>query len=73
MRLNESFKQNKDWKSNTSLMERKVDELSEENGVLSSQVRTSSSFVKWDHVKNELHDIHETYIKCTAFKVVKIS
>lgn len=44
MRLNEILKQNKDFKSNTSLMERKVDELTEENGVLSSQVRTPQSF-----------------------------
>lgn len=32
------LKENKDFKSNSSLMERKVDELSEENGLLSSQV-----------------------------------
>ncbi|TNN34112.1 Nuclear mitotic apparatus protein 1 [Liparis tanakae] len=40
IRLNEMVKQNKDFKSNSSLMERKVDELSDENGVLSSQVTT---------------------------------
>lgn len=40
MRLNEMLKDNKDFKSNSSLMERKVDELTEENGVLSSQVPT---------------------------------
>lgn len=34
------LKQNKDFKSTSSLMERKVDELTEENGVLSSQVMT---------------------------------
>lgn len=39
MRFNEMLKQNKDFKSNSSLMERKVDELTEENGVLSSQVQ----------------------------------
>lgn len=38
MRLNEILKENKDFKSNTSLMEHKVDELTEENGILSSQV-----------------------------------
>lgn len=40
MRLDEMLKQNKDFKSTSSLMERKVDELTEENGVLSSQVKT---------------------------------
>ncbi|KAL3057228.1 hypothetical protein OYC64_007664 [Pagothenia borchgrevinki] len=43
MRLNEMLKENKDLKGNTSLMERKVDELADENGVLSSQVRTVCS------------------------------
>lgn len=38
MRFNEMLKENKDFKSTSSLMERKVDELSEENGLLSSQV-----------------------------------
>lgn len=38
MRLNEMLKENKDFKSNSSLMEHKVDELTEENGVLSSKV-----------------------------------
>lgn len=38
MRFNEMLKQNRDLKSTSSLMERKVDELTEENGVLSSQV-----------------------------------
>ncbi|KAL6116258.1 numa1 [Pungitius sinensis] len=42
-RLNEMLKQNKDFKINSSLMERKVDELLDENGALSSQVRTVSS------------------------------
>nr|XP_040045795.1 nuclear mitotic apparatus protein 1-like [Gasterosteus aculeatus aculeatus] len=42
-RLNEMLKQNKDFKINSSLMERKVDELSDENGELSSQVRTVRS------------------------------
>lgn len=36
------LKQNKDFKINSSLMERKVDELSDENGELSSQVNVSS-------------------------------
>lgn len=40
MRHNEMLKQNKDFKSTSSFMERKVDELTEENGVLSSQVTT---------------------------------
>lgn len=44
MRLNEMSKQNKDFKSTSSLMERKVDELAEENGVLSSQVMTCAKF-----------------------------
>ncbi|KAF3847854.1 hypothetical protein F7725_020882 [Dissostichus mawsoni] len=43
MRLKEMLKENKDLKGNTSLMERKVDELADENGVLSSQVRTVCS------------------------------
>ncbi|XP_034460610.1 nuclear mitotic apparatus protein 1 isoform X5 [Hippoglossus hippoglossus] len=43
MRLNEIFKKNKDLKSTSSLMERKVDNLTDENGVLSSQVRTVCS------------------------------
>lgn len=40
MRFNEMLKQNKDLKSTSSLMERKVDELTDENGALSSQVMT---------------------------------
>lgn len=43
MRLNEMLKQNKDFKSTSSLMERKVDELTEENGVLSFQVMTRAN------------------------------
>uniref|UniRef100_A0A3B5B1N0 Nuclear mitotic apparatus protein 1 n=1 Tax=Stegastes partitus TaxID=144197 RepID=A0A3B5B1N0_9TELE len=43
MRLNEMLKQNKDFKSTTSLMERKVDELTDENGMLSSQMRAVCS------------------------------
>ncbi|XP_054650436.1 nuclear mitotic apparatus protein 1 isoform X2 [Dunckerocampus dactyliophorus] len=43
MRLSEIIKQNKDWKSNSLLMERKVTELAEENGILSSKVRAASS------------------------------
>ncbi|KAI3354367.1 hypothetical protein L3Q82_018890 [Scortum barcoo] len=43
MRLDEMLKQNKDFKSTSSLMERKVDELTEENGVLSSQMRAVCS------------------------------
>nr|XP_057936075.1 nuclear mitotic apparatus protein 1 isoform X2 [Doryrhamphus excisus] len=43
MRLNEIIKENKDFKSNSLLMERKVTELAEENGVLSSQMRAASS------------------------------
>lgn len=38
IRLNEILKENKDFKSTSSLMERKVDELTEQNGLLSSQV-----------------------------------
>lgn len=38
MRLNEILNENKDLKGTSSLMERKVDDLTEENGVLSSQV-----------------------------------
>ncbi|XP_061638165.1 nuclear mitotic apparatus protein 1 isoform X2 [Phyllopteryx taeniolatus] len=41
LRLSEILKENKDCKSNFSLMERKVDELEEENGVLSSQIRAA--------------------------------
>ncbi|XP_077396478.1 uncharacterized protein LOC144032865 isoform X2 [Festucalex cinctus] len=40
-RLNEILKENKDCKKNCSLMERKVSELEEENGVLSSQMRAT--------------------------------
>nr|XP_020475620.1 nuclear mitotic apparatus protein 1 isoform X2 [Monopterus albus] len=43
MRFNEVLKQNKDFKSTSSLMERKVDELTDENGVLSSQLRAVRS------------------------------
>ncbi|XP_030007650.1 nuclear mitotic apparatus protein 1 isoform X2 [Sphaeramia orbicularis] len=39
LRFNELLKENKVLKGDTSLMERKVDELAEENGVLSSQMR----------------------------------
>ncbi|KAM9801073.1 uncharacterized protein ACB057_008141 [Neosynchiropus ocellatus] len=39
-RLNDISKENKDFKSNSSLMERKVDQLTEENGSLSFQLRT---------------------------------
>lgn len=55
IRLNEMLKENKDFKSTSSLMERKVDELTEENGILSSQVKThkqlphcwTQSFLVW--------------------------
>ncbi|XP_051935103.1 nuclear mitotic apparatus protein 1 isoform X3 [Hippocampus zosterae] len=43
LRLNEILKDNKDCKSNFSLMERKVNELEEENGVLSSQMRRANA------------------------------
>ncbi|TKS81155.1 Nuclear mitotic apparatus protein 1 [Collichthys lucidus] len=43
MRFNEMLKQNKDLKSTSSLMERKVDELTDENGALSSQMRAVCS------------------------------
>lgn len=46
MRLNEMLKQNKDLKSTSSLTERKVDDLTEENGVLSSRVMKLSNFMK---------------------------
>lgn len=38
MRLNEILKENKEFRSTSSLLEHKVDELTEENGLLSSQV-----------------------------------
>lgn len=38
-RLNELLNQNKELKNTSALMERKVDELTEESGTLSSQVR----------------------------------
>lgn len=40
MRLSEMLKENKEFRSSSSLMERKVDELLDENGALSSQVTT---------------------------------
>ncbi|XP_060929744.1 nuclear mitotic apparatus protein 1 [Limanda limanda] len=43
MRLNEILMKNKDLKSTSSLMEHKVDSLTDENGVLSSQMRTVCS------------------------------
>nr|XP_046244742.1 nuclear mitotic apparatus protein 1 isoform X5 [Scatophagus argus] len=43
IRLGETLKENKDYKNNSSLMERKVDELTEENGVLSCQMRAVCS------------------------------
>ncbi|XP_019741453.1 nuclear mitotic apparatus protein 1 isoform X3 [Hippocampus comes] len=43
LRLNEILKDNKDCKNNFSLMERKVNELEEENGVLSSQMRRANA------------------------------
>ncbi|XP_034023648.1 nuclear mitotic apparatus protein 1 [Thalassophryne amazonica] len=43
MRLNETLKENKDFKSTVSLMERKVDELTEENGALSAKMRAACS------------------------------
>ncbi|XP_030600984.1 nuclear mitotic apparatus protein 1 isoform X2 [Archocentrus centrarchus] len=42
-RLDEMLMQNKDLKNNASLMEHKVDELTEENGLLSTQVRAACS------------------------------
>lgn len=45
MSFNEMLKQNKDLKTTSSLMERKVDELTEENGVLSSQVMKLATFL----------------------------
>ncbi len=51
MRLNEILKENKDIKNTSSLMERKVDELADENGALSSQVCENFavilSFQRW--------------------------
>ena len=44
MRLNEMLKQNKEFKTTSSYMERKVDELAEENGALSSQVNNLQTF-----------------------------
>lgn len=38
MRLNEILKENKEFRSTSSLMERKMNELAEENGALSLQV-----------------------------------
>lgn len=38
MRLNEILKENKEFSKTSSLMERKMNELTEENGALSSQV-----------------------------------
>ncbi|XP_019716739.1 nuclear mitotic apparatus protein 1 isoform X2 [Hippocampus comes] len=43
LRLHEILKDNKDCKSNFLLMERKVNELEEENGVLSSQMRRANA------------------------------
>ncbi|XP_029699800.1 nuclear mitotic apparatus protein 1 isoform X4 [Takifugu rubripes] len=40
MRLHEILKENKEAKSTSSLLEHKMDELTEENSILSSQVRT---------------------------------
>ncbi|XP_055081853.1 nuclear mitotic apparatus protein 1 isoform X1 [Periophthalmus magnuspinnatus] len=42
-RFNDVLKQNKELKGNAALMERKIDELTEENGVLSCQMRTVCS------------------------------
>lgn len=38
MRLHEILKENKEVRSTSSLMEHKMDELTEENGILTSQV-----------------------------------
>ncbi|KAM9853508.1 uncharacterized protein ACBR49_004315 [Aulostomus maculatus] len=58
MRFDEILRQNKDFKGNSSLMERKVDELTEENGVLSSQVRAICSQLAI--FKDEISRLKET-------------
>lgn len=58
------LKQNKDLKSNSSLMERKVDELSDENGVLASQVMTHS---KGFSLLNAANPLSEKTVMCNVY------
>lgn len=58
MRLNEILKENKELSSTSSLMEQKMNHLTEENGVLSLQVMIQAldflSFFMKSHLKTEV-------------------
>ncbi|XP_077579437.1 nuclear mitotic apparatus protein 1-like isoform X2 [Stigmatopora nigra] len=57
-RLHEILNENKDFKSNSSLLERKVDELENEKGVLSSQVR--AAYAQLSMSQTEVSRLKET-------------
>ncbi|XP_061684459.1 nuclear mitotic apparatus protein 1 isoform X2 [Syngnathoides biaculeatus] len=59
LRLSEIVKENKDCKSNFSLMERKLDELEEENGVLTSQIRAAHA--QLSTIQDEVGRLTETH------------
>ncbi|XP_077578070.1 uncharacterized protein LOC144200057 [Stigmatopora nigra] len=62
LRLNEILKEYKDFKSNSSLAERKMDELEEEKGILSSQVR--ASYAQLSTSQTEVSRLKETLASC---------
>nr|XP_061797088.1 nuclear mitotic apparatus protein 1-like [Nerophis lumbriciformis] len=62
LRLNEILKEYKDFKSNASLAEQKVDQLEEEKGVLSSQVR--AAYAQLSTSQTEVSRLKETLASC---------
>ncbi|XP_077468462.1 uncharacterized protein LOC144084055 isoform X2 [Stigmatopora argus] len=62
LRLHEILKEYKDFKRNSSLAERKVDELEEEKGVLSSQVR--AAYAQLSTSQTEVSRLKETLASC---------
>lgn len=65
------LKQNKDLKSNSSLMERKVDELSDENGVLSSQVMTHVQYFSLLHAISLSSHLWGDWLSMTVVQFVR--
>ncbi|XP_077579593.1 uncharacterized protein LOC144201031 isoform X2 [Stigmatopora nigra] len=61
-RLHEILNEYKDFKSNSSLLERKVDELEDEKGVLSSQVR--AAYAQLSTSQTEVSRLKETLASC---------
>ncbi|XP_077468455.1 nuclear mitotic apparatus protein 1 isoform X1 [Stigmatopora argus] len=62
LRLSEILKEYKDFKSNSLLAERKVDELEEEKGILSSQMR--AAYAQLSTSQTEVSGLKETLASC---------